>query len=159
MASGKDGKRQGSNTVVARPSEKDLRYIRWIDAMGWQDLRMLWDTIKGGNTPGWDQGKALEHLVIRAFKLGGVDAEYPYHVPPGGRILEQIDGVVFHFTEPALIIADLSVPHRILLWSELDIGESLRNESFAATLRSKYRSLCMYGLTDHSPYYQKFEVT
>jgi hypothetical protein len=25
---------------------------------------MLWDTIKNGNTPGWDPGKALEHLVI-----------------------------------------------------------------------------------------------
>src|SRR3954470_17424308 len=42
-----------------------------------------------------DGGKALEHLVVRAFKLGALDAEYPYHVPPGGRILEQIDGAIF----------------------------------------------------------------
>jgi hypothetical protein len=186
---------------VARPSEKDLQYIRWIEQMGWQDLRMLWDTVKSGRTPGWDQGKALEHLVVRAFKLGDLDAEYPYHVPPGGRILEQIDGIVFtegqcflieckdedatdieaisklriqllrrpestlgcvftrqRFTEPALALTDLSVPHRILLWSEFNIGESLAKESFVDTLRVKYRSLCKYGLTDHSPYYEELEL-
>ncbi len=80
---------------MARPSEKDLQYIRWMEAMGWQELRTLWDTIKRGRTPGWDDGKAMEYLIVRAFRLGALDAEYPYHVPPGGQILEQIDGVVF----------------------------------------------------------------
>jgi hypothetical protein len=58
-----------------------------------------------------------------------------------------------------LTLNDLSVPYRILLWSEFDIEESLKKESFAITLRAKYRDLCKYGLTDHSPYYKELEVT
>jgi hypothetical protein len=198
----KNGKGSRSENAVARPSEKDLQYIRWAEAMGWQDLRTLWDTIKAGATPGWEVGKALEHLVVRAFRLGGLDAEYPYHVPPGGQILEQIDGAVFteghcflieckdedatdieaisklriqllrrpestlgcvftrqRFTRPALILTDLSLPHRILLWSDSHIQDSLQKESFARALREKYRYLCMYGLEDHSPFYKGLEVT
>jgi hypothetical protein len=71
-------------------------------------------------------------------------------------------GCVFtrqRFTEPALILTDLSIPHRILLWSEFQIEESLREEDFARALRAKYRNLCMYGLTDHSLYYKELEVT
>jgi len=54
----------------------------------------LWKAIQSGTTPGWEGGKALEHLIIRAFRLGGLEAEYPYDVPPGGKPLEQIDGLV-----------------------------------------------------------------
>lgn len=187
---------------MAKPNERDHNYIKMIEKMGWPKLRILWTAIKSGSTPGWEPGRAFEHLVIRAFKLNKMDAEYPYHVPPGGQILEQIDGAVFveghcflleckdedatdieaisklriqllrrpettfgcvftrhHFTQPALTLNDLSVPYRILLWSELDIDESLKNECFAKTLRAKYRDLCMYGLTDHSPYYRELEVT
>jgi hypothetical protein len=193
---------QGGERAVARPGEKDREYIRLIEGMGWAELRALWDGIKRGTTPGWDEGKALEHLVVRGFKLGGLDAEYPYHVPPGGQILEQIDGVVFveghcflleckdesatdieaisklriqllrrpestlgcvftrqRFTRPALILTDLSIPHRILLWSDSHIEDALRKESFATILREKYRYLCMYGLEDHSPFYKELEVT
>jgi hypothetical protein len=186
---------------VATPSEKDFQYLRWIKAMGWQDLRMLWDTIKSGSTPGWNEGKALEHLVVRAFELGNLEVEYPYHVPPGGKPLEQIDGILYlqshiflleskdekatdieaiaklrnqlmkrpdttlgcvftrdHFSTPALVVADFATPQRILLWSKGDIDACLRNENFAAVLQDKYRRLCKYGLTDHSPYYRDQEV-
>ena len=47
------------------------------------------------NTAGWDEGQALEHLVIRAFRLNKLEAEYPYDVPPGGKAIEQIDGLVY----------------------------------------------------------------
>jgi hypothetical protein len=70
-------------------------------------------------------------------------------------------GCVFtrqRFTEPALVLTDLSIPHRILLWSEDHIGNALANEDFVTALRAKYRNLCMYGLTDHSPYYETLEV-
>lgn len=186
---------------MAKPSEKDLQYIDRVEGMDWRQLRDLWAAIKAKITPEWEEGKALEHLVVRAFRLDGLDAEYPYHVPPGGQILEQIDGVVFlgthcflleckdenatdieaisklriqllrrpeatlgcvftrdHFTRPALILTDLSIPHRILLWSDSHIEDSLRKRSFAKTLREKYRFLCMYGLEDHSPFYKELEV-
>lgn len=186
---------------MAAPSEQDLRYITDIEKMQWSDLQQLWKQIKSGNTPGWEEGKALEHLVIRAFKLGKLDAEYPYHVPPGGQILEQIDGVVFlnchcflieckdekatdieaisklriqllrrpdsvmgcvftsqRFTRPALILTDLSIPHRILLWHGSHIEDSLNKKDFVQTLREKHRYLCMYGLEDHSPFYKELEV-
>ena len=123
------------------------------------------------------------------------------NVPPGGKTLEQIDGIVHlhchtflveckdkdtvdieaiaklrhqllrrpettfscvfvsgEFTEPALIIADFAVPHRILLWQGLDIEYCLNRRDFAGTLLEKYRHLCRYGLTDHSPYYRELEL-
>lgn len=140
------------------PSERDLEDVRRAEKMAWKGLNTLWTQIKAGNTPGWDGGKALEYLVIRAFKLSKLEAEYPYDVPPGGTAIEQIAGLVHldchtflteckdketvdieaiaklrnqllrrpdttfgsvfaadRFTAPALILADYSVPHRILL--------------------------------------------
>lgn len=187
---------------MATPSEKDLEYVRRIEKMKWKGLTALWKQIKAANTPDWEIGKALEHLVVRAFQLGGLDVEYPYHVPPGGQILEQIDGAVFmdgqcflieckdenatdieaisklriqllrrpestlgcvftsnRFTQPALILTDLSVPHRILLWDEFHIEAALKDEDFAKALHAKYRHLCTYGFEDHSPYYKKLEDT
>jgi hypothetical protein len=149
---------------VAKPSERDLEYITRAEKMAWKDLNGLWEQIKAGKTPGWDGGKALEHLVIRAFRLNKLEAEYPYDVPPRGKLIEQIDGLVYlsgctflieckdketvdivaiaklrnqllrrpdttfgcvftadRFTDPALILAGFSLPHRILLWSGVDI--------------------------------------
>jgi hypothetical protein len=169
--------------------------------MAWKDLNKLWSQINAGETPGWESGKALEHLVIRAFRINGLEAEYPYDVPPGGAVLEQIDGLVHmdchtflveckdkdtvdieaiaklrnqllrrpdttlgcvfaadRFTDPALILADFSVPHRILLWSGLDIDVCLKKKSFRGMLLDKYRHLCKFGLTDHSPSYKDLEV-
>jgi hypothetical protein len=188
-------------TAVAKPSEKDLDYIRRAEAMSWKDLSTFWEHIKAGQTPDWEGGKAFEHLVVRAFRLNGLEAEYPYDVPPGGKPIEQIDGLVHlqahtflieckdkdavdveaiaklrnqllrrpettlgclfttgEFTAPALIITDFSVPHRILLWSALDIEESLTKENFGAVLLNKYRHLCKYGLTDHSPNYRGLQA-
>ena len=183
---------------MAKPSEKDREYIERAEKMLWPDLETLWAAIKNDDTPGWQSGKALEHLVIRAFRLSGLEAEYPYDVPPGGNPIEQIDGfammdsLVFlveckdkesvdieaiaklrnqllrrpettmgcvfaagDFTSPALIITDFSVPHRILLWSEVDIDNCVRKRDFKLALRQKYIFLCKYGLTDHSPTYKE----
>jgi hypothetical protein len=193
--------RRGSEVFVAKPSEKDLEYIDRIRAMEWPELYGLWEEITSGNTPGWGDGKALEHLVVRAFELGDLEVEYPYHVPPAGNPLEQIDGIIYlphhiylmeckdekatdieaiaklrnqlmrrpdttlrcvftkdHFTLPAIIVADFATPQRILLWSKVDIEGGLRNRNFAGVLQDKYRQLCKYGLTDHSPYYSELEV-
>lgn len=186
---------------MARPSETDLEYIRRIEKLSWKDLLALWQGIKSGQTPGWQEGKALEHLVIRAFRLSKLEADYPYDVPPGGKAIEQIDGLVYlealiflieckdrktveieaiaklrnqllrrpdttfgcvftpdRFTTPALILTDFSVPHRILLWSGIEIEDCLRRRDFAATLLEKYRHLCKYGLTDHSLSYKDLEL-
>jgi hypothetical protein len=186
---------------VAKPSATDEEYVRRVERMTWKQLAKLWQQIQARSTPGWGSGKALEHLVIRAFRLSGLEAEYPYDVPPGGKPIEQIDGLVHldcytflveckdkgtidiepvakllnqlsrrpattlgcvfsadDFTEPALLLTDLSLPHRILLWSETDIGDALGRSDFKGTLLAKYRHLCKYGLTDHSPHYKQREV-
>jgi hypothetical protein len=62
------------------------------------------------------------------------------------------------FSEPALILTDFSVPHRILLWSELDIERCLKQKNIGAVLLDKYRFLCKYGLTDHSLNYRDVKV-
>jgi len=80
---------------VARPSERDLEYIEGAQGRSWKDLNGLWNQIKAGHTPNWDDGKALEHLVIRAFRLSRLEAEYPYDVPTLGKPIEQIDGLVY----------------------------------------------------------------
>ncbi len=145
--------------------------------------------------------KALEHLVIRAFRLNKLEAEYPYDVPPGGKAIEQIDGLVYlncytflieckdketvdieaiaklrnqllrrpdttfgcvftadRFTEPARILVGFSVPHRILLWSGVDIEGCLQKKSFASTLLDKYRHLCKYGLIESVQNYKDLAV-
>jgi hypothetical protein len=73
---------------MARPSERDIRYKETAQKLTWDDLLGLWQAIKDEVTPNWDEGKALEHLVIRAFELAGLRVEYPYDVPPGGRPIE-----------------------------------------------------------------------
>ena len=183
---------------MAKPKNQDLEYVARAEKMNWKALRRLWKDIQRGNTPDWDGGKALEHLVVRAFQLSDLKAEYPYDVPPGGKPLEQIDGLVRldfvtflieckdkdtvdieviaklrnqllrrpdttlgcvfttgDFTLPALTLTDFSVPHRILLWAEVDIDECLSAEDFQTTLREKYHHLCKFGMTDRSPSYKE----
>jgi hypothetical protein len=185
---------------VAKPSERDLEYVRRAEKLSWKDLIALWEQIKAGRTPDWHEGKALEHLVVRAFRLSKLEAEYPYDVPPGGKAIEQIDGLVHlncytflleckdketvditaiaklrnqllrrpdttfgcvftagSFSDPALILAEFSVPHRILLWSAVDIDGCLHRKDFASRLLEKYRHICKYGMTDHSPNYKDLE--
>jgi hypothetical protein len=43
----------------------------------------------------WDEGKALEYLVLRAFQLDGAEVAWPYTVKVKDRIVEQIDGVMY----------------------------------------------------------------
>lgn len=169
--------------------------------MDWDRIADLWEQIKTGNTPEWEGGKAFEYLIVRAFELDQLEVEYPYEVPPGGKPIEQIDGLVHcnsytflieckdkdtvdieaiaklrnqllrrpdttfgcvftsgDFTAPALLLTDFSLPHRILLWPQIDIDECVRNRCFSKTLLDKYRHLCKYGLTDHSPNYRELEA-
>jgi len=58
-------------------------------------LVRLWKQIKKGKTPGWDAGKALEYLVLRAFELDGAKVVWPFDVASGGNTIEQIDGVIY----------------------------------------------------------------
>jgi hypothetical protein len=80
---------------MATPSDKAVNYRAEAERMRWPEIATLWEQIEKGETPGWDAGKALEHLVVRAFALSGLEVEYPYDVPPGGEPLEQIDGLVY----------------------------------------------------------------
>lgn len=185
---------------MARPSDKGLEYIRRAEAMQWPEIDVLWSQIQIDETADWTGGKALEYLVVRAFALSQLEVEYPYDVPPGGRPLEQIDGLVYlhchtflieckdketidieaiaklrnqllrrpettlgcvfvsgKFSAPALTVTDFSVPHRILLWSGVDIDACIQKRDFAEALKEKYRHLCRHGLTDHSPHYQELK--
>lgn len=45
--------------------------------------------------PGWRRGKAFEHIILRAFELEGIEVKWPYTVTMEGRVIEQIDGVVY----------------------------------------------------------------
>lgn len=69
-------------------------YQRQISALGWTELRSLWQQIQANNTPQWPPGKALEYLVIRAFQLDGAAVRFPYSVRLAGEEVEQIDGAV-----------------------------------------------------------------
>lgn len=45
---------------MATPAE----YEQKIMALGWEELRTLWNEIEQRNTPGWEAGKAFEYLVL-----------------------------------------------------------------------------------------------
>lgn len=70
-----------------------MDYVRRIRQMDWPALRLLWKEIESGTTA-WPPGKALEHLVLRAFELSGATVRWPYEVPVAGEIVEQIDGAI-----------------------------------------------------------------
>jgi hypothetical protein len=77
---------------VAKPSDKDLEYVKRAEAMQWVDLAGLWEAIKVEKTPDWEGGKALEHLVVRAFQLDGLTVEYPTMYRLEGRPLSRSTG-------------------------------------------------------------------
>jgi hypothetical protein len=70
-------------------------YEKKIAVYNWDNLLDLWKAIESGNTPGWESGKALEYLILRAFQLEGAEVTWPYSVRVDGEELEQIDGVVY----------------------------------------------------------------
>ena len=88
---------------MANPSEKAIADKERARSMSWSDLRKLWEDIVADKTDDWHEGKALEHLIIRGFELSKLKVEYPYDVPPGGKPIEQIDGLVYLDAIPFLI--------------------------------------------------------
>lgn len=69
-------------------------YVRRVRQLEWQDLRRLWREIESGTADGWPPGRALEHLVLRAFELDGAAVTWPYSVTLVNEVAEQIDGAV-----------------------------------------------------------------
>ncbi len=55
------------------------------------DLVQFWEKVKQKDTPLWQNGKALEYLIIRAFELNGANVSYPYEIYKNGKPFEQID--------------------------------------------------------------------
>lgn len=72
-------------------------YQAKIKDFTWEDLDALWMAIKQQKTPGWDNGKALEYLVLKSFQLDKDEIRWPYnvHFELSGEEIEQIDGVVY----------------------------------------------------------------
>lgn len=77
-------------------------YVDQVRRLDWPGLRALWRQIEAGTT-GWPAGKALEHLVLRAFELSGAEVRWPYTVPIGDATVEQIDGAVHLGTLACLV--------------------------------------------------------
>jgi hypothetical protein len=78
---------------MATPTELEAK----IQQFDWNGLRKLWADIQAGNTPGWEEGEALEYLVLRAFELDPTEralVRYPYEVSLFGEMVEEIDGAV-----------------------------------------------------------------
>lgn len=77
---------------MATPKELEAR----IKLLDWAGLRTLWAAVKAGRSPGWEEGEALEYLVLRAFELDRSKpiVRYPYDVPLFGEKVEEIDGAV-----------------------------------------------------------------
>lgn len=62
----------------------------------WDDIDTLWLAIQEGNTPEWEDGKAFEFMILRAFELSGAEVCWPYSVSfMDVNNLEQIDGQVY----------------------------------------------------------------
>jgi hypothetical protein len=59
------------------------------------ELLPLWQAILAKDTPGWQPGRALEYLVLRAFQLEGAEVSWPFTIKNDGEDLEQIDGVLY----------------------------------------------------------------
>lgn len=79
---------------MAKPVELEARIKRIRE---WKGLRKLWKAIQAGTPPGWEEGEALEYLLIRAFELDPDEpatVRYPYEVSLFGEKVEEIDGAV-----------------------------------------------------------------
>lgn len=70
-------------------------YQQRIGTFNLAQLLDLWSQIQASDTPGWEAGKALEYLILRAFELEEAKVTYPYSIQMGGAILEQIDGAIY----------------------------------------------------------------
>jgi hypothetical protein len=86
-------------------------YQAKISLLDWKGLRELWGAIADRETPGWEPGKAFEHLVLRAFELAGAQVTWPYSVELLSEEVEQIDGAVYYESIRALIESKDSKPN------------------------------------------------
>lgn len=75
-------------------SQNEKNLVTRIRTYNWPKLLKLWRNIKAGNSTGWNSGKALEYMLVRAFDLNAAEVVYPYR----NSVLdadEQMDGYVF----------------------------------------------------------------
>ena len=63
----------GLSAQEAESMVSDNEYQQRIGQYDWADVLDLWVSVKGGDTPGWEAGKAFEYLVLRAFQLEGAE--------------------------------------------------------------------------------------
>ncbi|RKG94091.1 restriction endonuclease [Corallococcus terminator] len=66
-----------------------IKKLRKSDLIG-----MLQQLVAGKTLSGWPDGKAFEHLILRAFEIEGAEVTWPFSVRRDGQELEQIDGAV-----------------------------------------------------------------
>ena len=60
-----------------------------------QLLALLASVASGAQIRGWPVGIAFEHIVLRAFKLEGAAARWPFRIEVNGSVIEQIDGAAY----------------------------------------------------------------
>jgi hypothetical protein len=75
----------------------DAEYRQRMKKYDWEKLEKLWNKLNSERRPirYWDDGKALEYLIIKAFELDGAQVEWPYEIRTDQGIEEQIDGVIY----------------------------------------------------------------
>lgn len=78
-----------------RKKTKAEVYVEEIQKLGWEELWTMWEHIAARKKiPNWPEGKAFEHLALRAFELDGASVTWPYSVTLEQHVVEQIDGMV-----------------------------------------------------------------
>lgn len=91
-------------TGVGGATDKSAEYVDLIREIKTPtDVARLWQQIRSGKTKGWEDGKALEYLILRAFELEKAEVVWPFTVFFAGGQLEQIDGIV-HFDHHTLMV-------------------------------------------------------
>lgn len=79
-------------------------YIKRIRTYDRNDLLTLWSRIQERSTDrdGWEPGKALEYLVLRAFQSKGAEVRWPFEVKmkdvdssSSEKTVEELDGAVY----------------------------------------------------------------
>jgi hypothetical protein len=77
---------------MATRAEYEIMAREWDRAA----LLSVWERLDGGPLAGWENGKAFEYLVVRAFELEGAEVQYPFTVTTKtGLPIEQLDGVAY----------------------------------------------------------------
>ena len=172
----------------------EQEYEEAIAAYDAAQLVQLWEEVQHQQEDAfWEDGKAFEYLIIRAFEIEGAHVRWPYSVRFGAHVVEQIDGVVHFehfsciveaksrglphdpingdaigklhyilarrpsvtlgsvftrttFTQPAVMMAIMTAPQRVLLWNGMEIDYCLRYGGMLLTLREKFRFLVEEGV-------------